>query len=516
MIDATILTQLQNVFSVLDATVELRFDHSQHAKQEELETMLSEVSTTSTYIKAIPSGTSSENPAVSLYTDNTFTGIRFEGIPGGHEFSSLILAILHANNKGKFPDKGIQQRIQHLKGPIHLRTVISLSCENCPDVVQTLNMMAVLNPAITHTMVDGAFIEDEIAELNIQGVPSVLHNKDLLSSGKTSLPELLDILETRFGTSTDAAPQDLGTYDSVIVGGGPAGVSAAIYLARKGLKTALICDRLGGQLQETKGIENFISVPYTEGPELSAQLRNHLSTYEVDIYEHRKVSTISADTLKTLRLTSGETLSSKTVIIATGAKWRELGIQGEKEYLGKGVAFCPHCDGPFYKGKDIAVIGGGNSGIEAALDLSGIVKSVTVLEYGSKLRADAVLVKKAQNTPNIAIITDAKTTSIIGDEKQVTELVYEDLTTQTEKHISLQGIFVQIGLQPNSQCVKDIVETTPYGEIKVDEKGRTSLPGVYAAGDVTTSPFKQIVIAMGDGAKVGLAVFEDLTIKSAV
>jgi alkyl hydroperoxide reductase subunit F len=438
-------------------------------------------------------------------------------VPGGHEFTSLVLAILNADGKGKLPDEMILERVKRLKGPIHLRTFISLTCENCPEVVQALNLMALHHPNFSHTMIDGGIKQDEVQRLNIQGVPSVMSGDTLLSSGKTNFVELLTKLESSFGVNEaaaiDPAKLDLGRFDVVVLGAGPGGASAAIYSARKGLKTAIIAERLGGQVQDTKGIENLISVKYTEGPQLAAQLFQHISAYDIKLLEHRKVRSVSEGDIKKIVLESGETLETKSLIIATGAKWRELGIPGEKDYLGRGVAFCPHCDGPYFKGKDIAVIGGGNSGVEAAIDLAGIVKSVTVFEFNAELKADRVLVTKLESLPNVRIVTHARTNRIIGDSSRVTALEYEDRTSGQLRDLELDGVFVQIGLVPNSAFIKDVVQTNKYGEIVIDDKCRTNVPGIYAAGDVTNVPFKQIIIAMGEGAKAGLTSFEDIMLR---
>ncbi len=520
MLDATIKQQLREVFAKLEQPVTLRYDASGHAKQQELVDMLTDVSAASGMVRVEPSGLPSENPRFAVWTGGKASGIVFTGIPGGHEFSSLVLAILNADRKGKMPDPAIIGRIARLKGPVRLRTVVSLSCENCPAVVQALNLMAVLHPDFTHEMVDGEFIPGEVERLKIQGVPSVLRGEKLVSSGKAALIDLIERLEKEFGSTEApagaAGSGDLGRYDVVVVGGGPAGVTAAIYTARKGLKTAILAERIGGQMMDTKGIENFISVPYTEGPQLSAALGKHLAEYPIDVLEHRRVETVEGGAVdaRKLKLTSGEELAARALVVATGAKWRELGVPGEKEYLGRGVAFCPHCDGPYYKGKDIAVVGGGNSGIEAAIDLAGIVKSVTVFEFMPELKADAVLVNKLLSLPHVRIIKNARTNRVIGDGAKVTGLEYEDRATGELKVQSLDGIFVQIGLLPNSAFMKGVVETSKFGEILVDAKCRTNVQGIYAAGDVTNVPYKQIIIAMGEGAKAGLAAFEGLMIAS--
>jgi alkyl hydroperoxide reductase subunit F len=512
MLDTELKSQLTEVFQCLDSEIRIAYDESTHEAQAELLAMIRDLAGCSSFISLASSGQKNSLPSFVLDQRGIQTGIRFTGVPGGHEFSSLVVAILNAAGKGKLPDEFTRRRISQIKGPVRLKTYISLSCENCPDVVQALNLFALLHPDFHHEMIDGGLAQDEVERLGIQGVPSIMVGSTLLHSGRISLIDLIALLEGHFGSETqDATPanQDLGEFDVLVIGGGPAGASAAIYSARKGLSTAIIAEKIGGQVQETKGIENLISIPYTEGPRLSAELSRHLEQYPIQILEHRKVKAISKDPIKEIELVSGETLRAKSVIIATGAKWRELGIPGEKEYLGRGVAFCPHCDGPFYKNKIVAVIGGGNSGVEAAIDLAGIAKQVTVIEYHDTLKADQVLVDKLKSLPNTQVMTGVKMKAIEGDGQKVHALVYEHRASGEERRLPIDGIFVQIGLLPNSQFLKGTLELTPMGEIPVDAKGRTSVPGIYAAGDVTTTPFKQIIIAMGEGAKAALAAFED-------
>jgi alkyl hydroperoxide reductase subunit F len=511
MLDSNLKDQLKDVFSRLTGKVILRAAKSSHSGQAELVEMLEAAAGQCDRLSFERSeGGTSEHPAFEVLGEKGEKGIAFRGIPGGHEFSSFVLAVLHRDGKGKLPDAGVIARIRALKGPIRLRTYVSLSCENCPEVVQALNLMATLHPDFHHETVDGALVQAELETLGIQGVPSVMHGDALIHSGKSQLIDLLAALESAFGKVPLAGKEEsLGLFDVAVIGGGPAGSSSAIYSARKGLKTALIAERFGGQLRETKGIENMISVAYTEGAKLAAQLSDHIASYPISLFEHRRVRDISGDGVKRIRLESGEWLDAKAIIVATGAKWRQLGIPGEKEHIGLGVAFCAHCDGPFYKGKRVTVVGGGNSGAEAALDLAGIAAHVTLLEYGERLRADAVLVEKLEALPNVRILTRAKSTRVIGDGKKVSGLEYQDLADDSLKVLDVDGVFVQIGLQPNSHFVKDLVKLTPGGEIIVDTKGRTDIPGIYAAGDVTTIPYKQIVVAMGDGAKAALTAFGD-------
>ncbi len=513
MLENSIVHQLKGVFSKLENTVSLVYDASTHSKQNELEEMLKDLSSTSTKITINSSGITSNYPRFRIYKGNNSLGITFSGIPGGHEFSSLVLTILYADLKGKMPDEILINRIKNLKGPIEIQTYISLSCENCPEVVQNLNLMAVLHDNFKHEMIDGEFTPEKIKSIGIQGVPSIVDDKSLIHSGKISLINLLEKLEKYYGKKDKSlSKKNIGEYDVAIVGGGPAGVSSAIYTSRKGLKTALITDRIGGQVQDTKGIENMISIKYTEGKDLSDNLNKHMSDYDINILEHRKVDKIENGEVKKIYLSSGELLGSRAIIIATGAEWKKLGILGEKEYNGRGVAFCPHCDGPYYKGKNICVVGGGNSGVEAAIDLAGIVNNIKLIEFSPKLTADNVIVEKLKKLTNVDIITNARTHKIIGDGDKVTGIEYEDRGVDEIKSISLDGVFVQIGLVPNSAFLNNLVDTNKHGEILVNDKNRTNIDKIYAAGDVTNVPYKQIIIAMGEGAKVGLSAFEDLMI----
>lgn len=515
MLDQDTINQLQQVFEKLDNNVELVLKNSSHEDAKDLEEMLSQVASSSSKITLTKDTTSAEAPEFYIKYNGKENGIKFLGIPGGHEFTSLILAILNSDLKGKLPDDLIINRIKRLKGPIKLRTFVSLTCENCPDVVQALNLMAAIHPDFEHQMVDGLYTQDEITRLGIQGVPSVILNDKLIHSGKISFADLLAKLEETFGSNESANQEvQLEDVDVAVIGGGPAGASAAIYSVRKGQKTAIVAGKIGGQVNDTKGIENFVSTVYTEGPILAANLHKHLESYPVKILEHRSVKEMSeVEGGFLLKFDSGESLKAGSIIIATGAKWRELNIPGEKEYIGRGVAFCPHCDGPFYKGKDVAVVGGGNSGVEAAIDLAGIVKSVTLFEFMPDLKADKVLVEKLQSLPNVTIIKNARTASVVGDGAKVVGLEYEDRATGELKTRELDAVFVQIGLVPNSSFAKGIVEMNKFGEILVDSKNRTNVKGIFAAGDVTNTPYKQIIIAMGEGAKAALTCFEDKMFK---
>jgi alkyl hydroperoxide reductase subunit F len=512
MLDENVLSQLREVFGALDAKYTLVVPPSSHERQAELLELAQALASTSAQIEVSRAGESVPYVLMELHKDGAPTGVSFRGIPGGHEFTSLVLAILNADGKGKLPDPGIQARVRALRAPAALRTYVSLSCTNCPDVVQALNLVALLHPGLTHQMVDGELAQDEVERLGLQGVPAVFAGDKLVHVGKGNLAELVEVLEKELGRADAAAAgaePALREYDVVVLGGGPAGASAAIYSARKGLHTAIVAQKFGGQLQETLGIENLIGTLYTEGPKLSADLEKHVRSYPIELLEHRRVERVVDGAQKELLVQGGERIRAKTLIVATGAKWRELGVPGEKEYLGRGVAFCPHCDGPFYKGRPVAVVGGGNSGVEAAIDLAGICSHVTLLEFADALKADAVLVRNLRAKPNVTVITSARTTEVLGDGAKVFGLRYEDRGSAQLHDLKLDGVFVQIGLSPNSAVVGDVVELNRFGEIVVDPKGRSSVPGIYAAGDVTDVPFKQIVTAMGEGAKAALTAFED-------
>jgi alkyl hydroperoxide reductase subunit F len=513
MLDNDLKMQLRELFRKLNWPIEIRLFKTNHSVASELDQFLSEVVSCSDQLSLTRLNDTAPAPYFQLWSQSKFTGVAFTGIPSGHEFSSFILALLNATEAGQLPDKRLRSRMELLKREVEVRTFVSLSCENCPDVVQALNQVALFGRRIKHTMVEGSVVEDELSRLNIQGVPAVFVGDKLIHSGRGGMSELLEKLENELGseTSVSSIPESLGTFDVAVLGGGPAGVSAAIYSARKGLRTALIAEKIGGQVNETKGIENLISVIYTDGPKLSAGLAEHIRSYPVSIFEQRKLKKLTSGEKKSLLLDSGETLDADQIIVATGAKWRTLDVPGEVEYLGRGVAYCPHCDGPFFKEKAVAVIGGGNSGVEAAIDLAGICSSVTVVEFAESLKADQVLLDKLNSLKNVSVLKSSKTTRVLGNGSKVIALELEDRNSHELRTIAVDGVFVQIGLIPNSECVKGAVELSSSGEIEVDHKGRTSLKGVYAAGDVTTTPYKQIIIAMGEGAKVALSAFEDRT-----
>lgn len=513
MLETALKEQLKSIFSALEAnfTFEI-YASSQHANRSELLELLQDVASCSEHIDCqVKEG---ENLEFTLWKNEEKTGIKFRGIPNGHEFTSLLLAILNLDGKGKnFPDEGVCNRVRALKGPVHLTTYVSLTCTNCPDVVQALNAMTTLNPEITHEMVDGALFQEEVEALKIQGVPSVFADGKLLHVGRGEFGELLAKLEAQYGVREQGEATETKEYDVVVAGGGPAGVSAAIYSARKGLRVAIVAERIGGQVKETVGIENLISVPETTGSQLADNLKTHLMRYPVDLLEHRRIEKVEVEGLqKRLTTSVGEQIVAPALIVATGASWRKLNVPGEETHLGRGVAFCPHCDGPFYKGKHVAVVGGGNSGIEAAIDLAGICSKVTVFEFMEELKADRVLQEKAKSLPNVEIFVNSQTTEVVGDGNKMTALRVKDRATGEERLVEVDGVFVQIGLSANSSVFRDVVETNRFGEIVIDGHCRTNVPGIYAAGDVSTVPYKQIIIAMGEGAKAALSAFEDVVI----
>lgn len=510
MLDASLKKQVTDIFANLESVYSFDiYVSAHHESRDELIDLLEEVASCSD--KITTRVTAQDGCVFFLLKEGRKTGISFRGIPTGHEFTSLLLAILNSDGKGKnFPDAYVSERIKNLKGPLKLTTYVSLTCTNCPDIVQALNVMAIINPTISHEMVDGAINQKEVDSLKLQGVPAVFADGHLLHVGRGELGELLTKLEEHYGTTKASAPAESREYDVVVVGAGPAGSAAAIYSARKGLSVAVLADRIGGQVKETVGIENLISVVKTTGEALANNLKQHLLDYPIDIFEHRRVESVELkEGKKQISVAGGEQFVTKALIIATGAGWRKLNIPGEAEYIGRGVAFCPHCDGPFYQGKHVAVIGGGNSGIEAAIDLSGICSKVTVIEFLDELKADQVLQEKAFNTPNIEIFKNTQTTEVVGNGTKVVGLKVKDRTTEEERQIDLDGLFVQIGLSPNSGVFKELIATNRMGEIEVDTHCRTNVPGIYAAGDVATTPFKQIIIAMGDGAKAALSAFDD-------
>lgn len=519
MLDANLKAQLKSYLERVTQPIEIVASLDDGAKSQEMLELLKDVTSLSNQITLLDNGDDARKPSFSINRPGADISLRFAGIPMGHEFTSLVLALLQVGGHPSKASVEVIEQIRSLKGQFSFETYFSLSCQNCPDVVQALNLMAVLNPNIRHVAIDGALFQAEVDDRKIMAVPSIYLNGELFGQGRMGLEEILAKIDTSGAERQAEKISAKEAFDVLIVGGGPAGASAAIYAARKGIRTGVAAERFGGQVLDTMAIENFISVQETEGPKLASALEEHVKQYDVDIMNLQRATALipakNVGELHEVRFESGASLKTKALILATGARWREMGVPGEQEYKAKGVCFCPHCDGPLFKGKRVAVIGGGNSGVEAAIDLAGIVSHVTLLEFDSKLRADAVLQRKLYSLSNVTVITSALTSEVKGDGQKVTGLVYKDRDSGEFNTVELEGIFVQIGLLPNTDWLKGTVELTPRGEIIVDARGETSLPGVFAAGDVTTVPYKQIVIAVGEGAKASLSAFDHLIRTSA-
>jgi alkyl hydroperoxide reductase subunit F len=516
MLDANLKTQLKAYLEKVSRPIVIHASTDDSDKSREMSALLADIAALSPHITLNEQRMSLERtPSFSIGRPDQDAGIHFAGIPMGHEFTSLVLALLQTGGHPPKVEADVLEQIRHLEGEFQFETYISLSCQNCPEVVQALNLMAVVNPRISHTMIDGALFQDEVAERKIMAVPTVFLNGAVFGQGRMGVEEILAKLDT--GAVARAA-EKLGqkdVFDMLIVGGGPAGSSAAIYAARKGINTGVVAERFGGQVLDTMGIENFISIKETEGPKLARALEEHVRANGVDIMNLQRAARLVPGDVIEVQLESGASLRAKTVVLATGARWREMNVPGEQQYRNKGVAYCPHCDGPLFKGKRVAVIGGGNSGVEAAIDLAGIVQHVTLLEFDVQLRADAVLQRKLFSLPNVTVITQAQTTEVLGDGEKVNGLRYKDRRNGDEHDIGLEGIFVQIGLLPNTDWLKGTIALSKHGEIEVDARGQTSVPGVFAAGDATTVPYKQIVIALGEGSKAALSAFDHLIRTSA-
>ncbi len=518
MLDTNLKTQLKAYLEKVTQPFEIVASLDDGEKSQEMLSLLQDIASLSDKITLKTDGDDARKPSFSLNRIGGNISLRFAGIPMGHEFTSLVLALLQVGGHPSKTAPEVIEQIKALDGDYRFETYFSLSCQNCPDVVQALNLMAVLNPNIKHVAIDGALFQDEVEARQIMSVPSIYLNGELFTQGRMSEEEILAKLDTGSSARDAEKLKTKDAFDVLVVGGGPAGAAAAIYAARKGIRTGVAAERFGGQVLDTMAIENFISVKETEGPKLARALEEHVREYDVDIMNLQRASQLipaGEDGLHRVQFENGGELKAKTLILATGARWREMNVPGEQEYRGRGVAYCPHCDGPLFKGKRVAVIGGGNSGVEAAIDLAGIVAHVTLLEFGEELRADAVLQRKLNSLPNVRVLKMAQTTEVKGDGQKVTGLVYKDRTSDEVHEVELEGIFVQIGLLPNSEWLKGTLELSRFGEIIVDAKGQTSIPGVFAAGDVTTVPYKQIVIAVGEGAKASLSAFDHLIRSSA-
>jgi alkyl hydroperoxide reductase subunit F len=520
MLDANLKQQLQAYLGRMTQPIEIvaTLDDSDAAR--EMRDLLEDVTALSSLItlELREADGSVRAPSFAVNRVGSDMSIRFAGLPMGHEFTSLVLALLQAGGHPPKVDAAVVEQIRALDGDFDFEVYISLSCQNCPEVVQAINLMAVLNPRVRATMIDGALFQPEVEAKQIMAVPSLYLNGKPFGQGRMTVEEILAKLDT--GAAARQAEQLKGKapFDVLVVGGGPAGASAAVYAARKGIRTGVVTERFGGQVLDTMGIENFISVKETEGPKLAAALENHVKAYDVDIMNLQravKLERNDATGMIAVTLESGATLTSRSVILSTGARWREMNVPGEREYRGRGVAYCPHCDGPLFKGKRVAVIGGGNSGVEAAIDLAGIVAHVTLIEFDGQLRADEVLQRKLRSLPNVRVIVSAQTTEVHGAAGKVNGLSYRNRATGEQHRLDLEGVFVQIGLLPNTEWLKGSLALSTRGEIEVDARGQTSLPGVFAAGDATTVPYKQIIIAMGEGSKAALGAFDHLIRASA-
>lgn len=504
ILDADIKTQLSQYLQLMENDILLKVSAGDDNVSKDMLALVDELATMSSKI-TVEKVEVERTPSFSVNRPGEDTGVVFAGIPLGHEFTSLVLALLQVSGRAPKVEQKLIDQIKNIQGEYHFESYISLSCHNCPDVVQALNVMSVLNPGITHTMIDGAAFKEEVESKDIMAVPTVYLNGESFGSGRMTLEEIL----AKMGNGPDASElSDKDPYDVLVVGGGPAGASAAIYAARKGIRTGIVAERFGGQVMDTMGIENFISVKKTEGPKLVASLEEHVKEYDIDVMNLQRAKRLEKKELIEVELENGAILKSKSVIVSTGARWRNVGVPGEAEFKNKGVAYCPHCDGPLFTGKDVAVIGGGNSGIEAAIDLAGIVKHVTVLEFMPELKADAVLQERLNSLPNVTVLKNVQTKEITGTDK-VNGISYIDRETEEVHHVELQGVFVQIGLVPNTDWLGETVERV-RGEIVTDKHGATNVPGVFAAGDCTNNPYKQIIISMGSGANAALGAFDYL------
>lgn len=502
MLNDQLKSQLQQLLQLMEGDVVLKASLGTDDKSNELKELLDEVSAASSRI-TIEETDLKRTPSFSVNRPGEETGITFAGLPMGHEFNSLVLALLQVSGRAPKEEQAVIDQIKTLDQPLHFETYISLTCQKCPDVVQALNLMSLLNPNITHSMIDGAIFREESED--IMAVPAVFLDGEEFGNGRMTIQDIL----ANLGSQADPAEfNDKDPYDVLIVGGGPASGSAAVYTARKGLRTGIVADRIGGQVNDTATIENFVTVKETDGPKFASALEDHIKQYDIDVMTGIRANEIEkTDSGIVVSLENGAKLTSKTVIISTGARWRKLEVPGEEALINKGVAFCPHCDGPLFENKNVAVVGGGNSGVEAAIDLAGIVEHVTLLERNASLKADNVLQERLNSLPNVTVIKNAQTTEVLG-ENAVTGIRYQDKSLGEEHTLELEGIFVQIGLLPNTEWLNNYVELNEANEIMIDRKNATSIPGIFAAGDVTDDRNKQIIISMGAGANAALNAFD--------
>jgi NADH-dependent peroxiredoxin subunit F len=514
MLDNNLKSQLSAYLERLVHEVELVASLDTSPAAAEMRTLLEEIAELSPRVTARFDGQDARRPSFQITRTGADMGLRFAAVPMGHEFTSLVLALLQAGGHPPKVEAEVIEQVKALEGEFVFETWMSLTCHNCPDVVQALNLMAVLNPRIKHVAIDGGLFRDEVEARQIMAVPAVFLNGEPFGSGRMELAEILAKVDTGAAARVARRLAQQAPFDVLVVGGGPAGAAAAIYAARKGIRTGIVAERFGGQTLDTLGIENFISVKETEGPKFAAALEAHVRAYDVSLMNGQRVEALEAAPhpggYATVRLANGAELQSRSVVLATGARWRHINVPGEQQYKTKGVAYCPHCDGPLFKGKKVAVIGGGNSGVEAAIDLAGVVQHVTLLEFADQLKADAVLVAKLRSLPNVSVHANAQTLEVTGDGQKVNGLRYRNRATGQEHQVELAGVFVQIGLVPNTEWLKGTVELSRYGEIVIDERGATSAPGIFAAGDATTVPYKQIIVASGEGAKAALSAFDHL------
>jgi alkyl hydroperoxide reductase subunit F len=514
MLDDNLKAQLGAYLERIKHPIELIASLDDRPASAEMRELLEEIAALHPQVSFRADGSDARRPSFQITPAGADMGVRFAAIPMGHEFTSLVLALLQAGGHPPKVEADVIEQIKSLEGDFVFETYMSLTCHNCPDVVQALNLMAVLNPRVRHTAIDGGLFQAEVDERQIMAVPMIFLNGQPFGSGRMELSEILAKVDTGAAARDAARLANAKPYDVLIVGAGPAGAAAAVYAARKGIRTGIVAERFGGQTLDTLGIENYISVQETVGPKFAADLEAHVRAYGVELMNGQRVEKLEPAAqpggYAKVKLANGAELQGRSIVLATGARWRNVNVPGEAEYRNKGVAYCPHCDGPLYKGKKVAVIGGGNSGVEAAIDLAGIVEHVTLIEFADQLKADAVLVNKLKSLPNVAIHVNAQTTEIAGDGSKVTGLVFKDRASGETHTVPLAGVFVQIGLVPNTEWLRGTVELSKYGEIAVDAKCATSVPGVFAAGDVTTVPFKQIVIAAGEGSKAALSAFDHL------